>query len=273
MNVPQNQQPSQDLVPVVEWFSPTFLQAIHHHPKDLTIQYTVGRTFYVRWFDPPRSAEDTISVSTLVDEYMEEMTIPLEETHGNMSSSLSSTSTSRRQDGMNLHRMIECMFNGYSDLMDSTLPVHRQVCTYYDTQIRDKFIPWRSEMAIRSDTDLRLVGVVDMLFMKQQQQPSETTTLELYLKDWKYSRNIDSCKNWYDMQLNLYRFILESEYGNGDPFYVGTKKFTNLHIMSMELVVFHEDFPTCQIYPIECRDDMVTNVIEFRKKRMMEIKK
>jgi hypothetical protein len=180
-------------------------------------------------------------------------------------------SATKRQDGVELHRVIECMFNGYSEWMDNMTPLHQQVHQYYMTQIHDRFVPWRSEMAIRSSKELRLVGVVDMMFMKRKEEDRVSPILEVYLKDWKYSSNVESCMELYHMQLNLYKFILESEYVG--PFLIGSRTYTGIQVMSMDLVVFHEDFKTCQIHVINTREDLVMDMIRFRKKVMAEIKK
>jgi hypothetical protein len=163
------------------------------------------------------------------------------------------------------------MFNGYSDYMESNSPLHQQVHQYYVNHIENRLVPWRSEMAIRSSSELRLVGVVDMMFMKPDMDGDSSTILSLYLKDWKYSRDVESCMELYNMQLNLYKFILESEYMG--PFSIGTREYTGIHVVSMELIVFHEDFETCHIHHIKHREELVTEMIHFRKKLMTEIKK
>jgi hypothetical protein len=260
-------QTDKDLMLGVDWFASTYLQAVHHHPKDLTIQYTKGRSFYVRWFETPQNSEDTISVSILVDKYIAEH--PNFKHHSSLTSQ--DVSLTRRQDGVHLHRVIECMFNGYSEYLDSVLPLHQQIHHYYLNHIQGNFVPWRSEMAIRSNKDLRIVGVVDMMFMKIPEKNDVSTTLNIYLKDWKYSRNVKSCMELYKMQLNLYKFILESEYIGS--FWVGTREYTGIHIVSMDLIVFHEDFECCQIHTVEGDEELLSDLLRFRKKVMTEIKK
>ena len=88
------------------------------------------------------------------------------------------------------------------------------------------------------DSDNKLAGSIDMLFI------NENGNLEIY--DWKRSKEVSKSNNWgkfschsqlehlpdtnywhYSLQLNIYKFILEKNYG---------KK-----VESMYLVVLHPD--------------------------------
>jgi hypothetical protein len=221
-----------DISPI-DWFSPSFLKAINHHPLDDTIQYTKKRTFYVRWFDSDsdqRHDDSTASVTSLVPRPPSADRIPGAIAHDN-----------RRSQGVQLHRWIECILNGFPMTIETRL--QQQVVTYYTTYLCGKQIPWRTEMAVRSTSDIRLVGIIDALFINAV---SSDGTLSVHLKDWKYSPDISSCLSEYTLQLNLYKYILESQY-TGITFYVDNVECNRIHVASMELVVFHETLPTCKI--------------------------
>jgi hypothetical protein len=237
----------------MEWFSPSVLLAMNHHPLDDTIQYTTRRSFYVRWFDTHsdhRHDDSTASVTSLVP-------------HEGRLHSDRVLHDNRRTLGVQLHRWIECILNGLPMTIESRL--HQQVYAYYNTCIYGKLIPWRTEMAIRSSVGVRLVGVVDALFMDVQTSTAIDNTLVLHLKDWKYSSDVASCLSEYTLQLNMYKYILESHYTDL-PFIVEGVTYLHIHIASMELVVFHETFETCLILDIENVQSVVYDQMNKRKK-------
>ena len=240
-----------DISPV-EWFSPSFLKAINHHPLDDTIQHTTKRTFYVRWFESDsdqRHDDSTASVTSLVPRP------PLvDRIHGAI------TNDARRSLGVQLHRWIECILNGFPMTIETRL--QQQVLTYYDTYLRGRQIPWRTEMAVRSASDIRLVGIIDALFVDTV---SSNGTLSVHMKDWKYSPDISSCLSEYTLQLNLYKYILESHY-TGITFYVDNIAYNRIHVASMELVVFHETLPTCIIVNLPDIQTTVRIQMQERKK-------
>jgi hypothetical protein len=145
--------------------------------------------------------------------------------------------------------------------------LQQQVASYYNTHIRDTLIPWRTEMAIRSATDIRLVGVVDALFMDGSRETTPDDTLVLHLKDWKYSQDVSSCLSEYTLQLNMYKFILESHY-TGMNFVVDGVTYMHISIATMELVVFHEAMATFAIHRVPDIQSVVYDQMEARKRCM-----
>ena len=237
----------------LEWFSPTYLRAINPHPLDDTIQYTTKRSFYVRWFErdsEQRHDDSTASVTSLVQH--EDRSAP---SHG------TTIRDDRRTKGIHLHRWIECILNGFPMTIETRL--QRQVVAYYTTCIQGRQIPWRTEMAVRSASDLRLVGIIDALFTASN--PGDAGTLSVHLKDWKYSPDITSCMLEYTMQLNLYKYILESQY-TGMSFYAYGIEYTRIRVVSMELVVFHETHPTYKIVSIPDTQTTIHEQMQARKK-------
>jgi hypothetical protein len=240
-------------IPPIEWFSPSFLKAINHHPLDDTIQYTTKRTFFVRWFDSDsdqRHDDSTASVTSLVPRPPSADRIRGVAVHGD-----------RRSMGVQMHRWIECVLNGFPMTIETIL--QQQVLTYYKTYLYGQQIPWRTEMAVRSASDIRLVGIIDALFIDAVS--SGDGTLSVHMKDWKYSPDVSSCMAEYTLQLNLYKYILESHYA-GITFYVDNVAYNRIHVASMELVVFHETLTTCNIVNVPDIQTTVQVKMDERKK-------
>lgn len=243
---------------MLEWFSPYFLRSVHRHPLDDTIHYTSGRSFYVRWFDrdsDQRHDDSTSSVTSMVSHEASQVRVP------------TTAHDDRRATGVRMHRWIECVLNGFPMTTDTRLK--QQVSRYYTDCIQGLLVPWRTEMAIRSSPELRLIGVVDALFMDGDHNDG---TLKLHLKDWKYSSDITSYLSDYRLQLNLYKFILESQY-TGIPFDVNGIVYTRVHVATMELVVFHETLPTYQIYSVPDGQTAIYEQMRNRENVLQNISK
>jgi hypothetical protein len=132
-------------------------------------------------------------------------------------------------------------------------------------------IPWRTEMAIRSTSDLRLVGVVDALFVETNSGTSDGV-MQLHMKDWKYSAGVSTYLHEYSLQMNIYKYILESTQYTNERFMVAGVMYTGIHIVSMELVVFHETSDTYAVYGIEDDQRAIETRMHERKKCIMGIK-
>jgi hypothetical protein len=126
--------------------------------------------------------------------------------------------------------------------------------------------PWRTEMVVRSSTDLRMVGVVDALFLVGAL--SEGPTLDLHLKDWKYSMDITNRKTDYELQLNIYKYILESHYRDVS-FVCEGRVYTHLRIATMEMVVFHESLAAHVTYVVPVLTTHVAELIQRRQNQLL----
>jgi hypothetical protein len=247
----------QNDVPAMEWFSPWVLSATNSHPLDATIQFTAtNRSFFVRWFDrnaEPRPDASTASVTSLVPH------------EGHLTDVQTSTAPTddRRVKGIQLHRWIECILNGLP--MTTETRLQQQVAAYYKTALQGRLIPWRTEMAIRSSSEIRLVGIIDALFYETGTPTPNTGTLCLHLKDWKYSADVTPAMSEYTQQLNLYKYILESQY-TGMTFYVDGLPYQHLRVATMELVVFHESLQTYHCINIPDTQAAVQIQMQARKK-------
>ena len=239
------------------WFTPRYLLAVHPHPLDRTIVQSLGgnRTFYVKWWDQASDHPDkdeTVSVTQLL-------------TNPSVPSTASDADiVERRTRGVQLHRYIECVLNGFP-LRTDTL-VQRQVAAYYHDCLAGTWVPFRTEMPIRSSTALRIVGVVDALFM-----PATAPTgsvFGVYLTDWKYSTDVRPCLDQYTLQLHLYKYILESTYGTL-PFVVAGQSYTSLKVVAMEVVAFHESMASYRRVAIDLTDTIgLDHVLAQRQKQV-----
>lgn len=142
--------------------------------------------------------------------------------------------------GTILHEKIENFYNNIEDNLDAP------EFTYFKNFIQKypKLKPYKTEWRI-FDSNLSLAGSIDMVYEKDNG--------DLFLFDWKRSTKIingaghliesdydygfdelshiaDNSYNRYSLQLNLYKYIIESNYG---------KK-----ISSMNLLILHPHFHT-----------------------------
>lgn len=161
--------------------------------------------------------------------------------------------------GTKLHKAIEDNVNGKKDPDINEI---EKEYGYYKTFINDneELTPYRSEWKICTDLDVGIAGTVDMCFTRPGDPPN---TVHLY--DWKRTNKINSAQSsitqWYgerfhpgtglylfddilniklshyNVQLNIYRHILETYYG--------------LHVASMNLAVFHPEKTEYELYAVQ----------------------
>ena len=132
--------------------------------------------------------------------------------------------------GSKLHKDIEDFYNGIK--CDNNTNDFLQFTTFaeYAKNILD-IEPYRTEWKVYDD-DFKLSGTIDMVFRKKN-DPSI-----FYLYDWKRSKKEGYTNNYrYIVQLNLYKFILERNYG--------------IRIHKMYLVYFHPENITYNIVHVE----------------------
>ena len=135
--------------------------------------------------------------------------------------------------GTKLHFDIECFYNGcYNDNKSIEYSYFKNFAKAYE-----HLIPYRTEWMVY-DIDNKLAGSIDMIFK------NKNGNLEIY--DWKRSKEVVKSDPWckfsinpllehlpdtnywhYSLQLNIYKFILEKNYGK--------------YVENMYLVVLHPD--------------------------------
>jgi hypothetical protein len=120
--------------------------------------------------------------------------------------------------GSELHKDIENFYNGMK--CNNTNADFLQFTNFAD-YAKDvlEIEPYRTEWKVYDD-DFKLSGTIDMIFRNKNDRSV------FYLYDWKRSKKqSDKDTNRYVVQLNLYKFILEKNYG--------------IKISKMFLVYFH----------------------------------
>jgi hypothetical protein len=138
-----------------------------------------------------------------------------------------------RTRGLDVHHQIDLYFN----LLPAKEPaIFHQWWDRFQAQ-EPEWSPLRTEMIVRSDVRTRLVGVVDLVLFRIVEQCS----LELCLIDWKVSTDHEYNVYSGSLQLNLYKYLLETYYCE---FVIDGKTFTNVQVSKMLVVFFSPDLHT-----------------------------
>jgi len=167
--------------------------------------------------------------------------------------------------GTLMHWHIECLLNGYS--IEKPHSPELRMFVEFRREFMDylNLRPWRTEMNM-FHCGLRLAGQADCVCVD--------SAGKLVIFDWKRCKKMDmygfnglmqkaplqdvpDSNFWiYSMQLNLYRFILESEY-----LYNGER----ISVSGMYLVVLHPDQypPGPHVYQVRPMDDEVRRLIQY----------
>ena len=179
------------------------------------------------------------------------------------------------QAGTFLHKQIEDYLNGKEipDLLcdvcyqgnyvkcSQRLDISREWSYFKAFERNTPFVPFRTEWSIY-DADARMAGTLDFVCA------CPDGTYEIY--DWKRSNKIDPIErnpranglnglehltdtsySHYCLQQNLYRYMLQKNYG--------------LKVSRMNLVVLHPDLPTYRVVPIPPMDREVSIIVDYIK--------
>lgn len=169
--------------------------------------------------------------------------------------------------GTKMHLAIEQYYNSQ---IDSSIPLE-QDSTVIDTKEYRHFeefkkdhahlVPFKTEWRI-FDEELKIAGSIDMIF----KDPNNDECIYIY--DWKRSKEIkyqnrfqkglkplehlDDCNyNHYTLQLNVYRYLIEKNYG--------------LKVTELAIVVFHPNNDTYRKIPLEFKDDEIEKMMNHRR--------
>lgn len=165
--------------------------------------------------------------------------------------------------GTQLHRSIELFYNDVLEEKENDSVEYQN--HFGDFKVVAKELlnlePYRTEWTVYSEED-KICGSVDMLFRN-------TKTGKFALMDWKRSREIklkgfkkgkfpcddisDCNMEHYTLQLNFYKYIMETYYG--------------LEIETMDIVVFHPNNPTFKSFTVPNRQDKIKQILKFRKEQ------
>lgn len=166
--------------------------------------------------------------------------------------------------GTLLHNTIEDFYNGKIISSSQIDPKIQKefiffLQFYFDfSEKNPDWQPFRTEQFV-FDVDYRISGAIDMTFINSKG--------ELWIIDWKRSRQIrkgngfqsgkpplshlEDCNfNTYSLQLNLYRRLLERNYGH--------------RVVKMDLLVCHPDNDNYMPYSIDFMDAEIDAILEVR---------
>jgi hypothetical protein len=166
--------------------------------------------------------------------------------------------------GTAMHLAIEQYLNGAEDIIEKSMlqtPEWRYFKKFWDKFGKD-LTPFRTEWEVWSE-EYRLTGSIDMIFYRK----SDNTYL---IYDWKRSKEIKTSSSFgqkafypldhlpdtnywhYSLQLNVYRWFLETHYG--------------LTISEMYLLILHEDNTSYQRIPVNRMEEETASMMEARKR-------
>ena len=167
--------------------------------------------------------------------------------------------------GTMLHEYIEDVYNQEADREPPDV-IKKEISLFNSFQIEvvDKlgYKPYRTEWYIY-DEDIKIAGSIDMVFLKD---PSDDSHVSIF--DWKRVialkecnpfqiarkpiQHLDDCNfNIYSLQLNMYKYILETKY--------------NKILDEMKLVVIHPDNENYIVKDVPVMSDEIRAMIEHRK--------
>jgi hypothetical protein len=167
--------------------------------------------------------------------------------------------------GTQLHRQIEQYYNN-ADNDESAVPIQDRSWTQFldfAAEYKSKFTPFRTEWVVY-DSNVHIAGSIDMVV-----QNSDDGSFSIY--DWKRSKDALSPENpyrefshipelshvpattyWkYAMQLNMYKYILETNY--------------DMKIRDLHLVRLHPNFDTYAVIDVP---DMSAEIRALMVRRM-----
>ena len=161
--------------------------------------------------------------------------------------------------GTLLHYHAECLLNGV-EVNEPQSPEFVQVRTLYRAFLLRGMTPHRTELCV-FHCGLRVAGQIDALFLDPD--------CKLVIVDWKRVRNIrtegfdplrypldhlpDTNFWMYSMQLNLYRYIIQTEYG--------------LAVSCMYLAIVHPELPCPRLMEVPPLDAEISELHAYEREQ------
>lgn len=171
--------------------------------------------------------------------------------------------------GTLLHNTIEDYYNGKDPVPDELIQDGFQQFLEFHEKIKNttSLIPFRTEWCVFHE-EFRIAGSIDMIFIDPE-------TNELHIYDWKRTPNLkktnrfqnafdpisylEDCKYiHYSLQLNIYKFILESKY--------------HQKVKNLTLVIFHPDNETFFEEKVDDYQEEVKKILQRGLEQKLYIK-
>lgn len=174
--------------------------------------------------------------------------------------------------GTKMHLAIEQFYNHQIDssvkLEQDKNVIDTDEYRHFETFFKDyQYLkPFKTEWRI-FDEKVKIAGSIDMIFI----DPDDDSGKSLYIFDWKRSKcintsnffqkalqpisHLDDCNYiHYTLQLNVYRKIIQDNYG--------------YKVNKLAIVVFHPDNPSYKIYELDILDDVIEEIWQYRMKQL-----
>lgn len=261
------------------------LAEINRHPKDQHIEFSEeGHRYWIKG-----KSDGVVSTTTLLHSYCADFdpeqavrsifrsarhlydpTYPYYEMNKETILGLWAEKGRRAaEEGTRNHAQIEQFYNG--QVCDLTTFTLREL--FYNQFHKDHmstYRPWRTEMLIYHEA-LLISGSVDIIFQNRE-------TGKLALMDWKFIQkltqkngyqkmkrpvdHLDDCNgNKYALQLSVYRYILETEYGLEGQFE-----------SQQHLVILHQTQGQYQKVELPYLKEEVRKIFDERKRQLQELR-
>lgn len=255
------------------------LSRLHPHPRDSHIHFFEEEHKYEIDDPSDTSNEKYTSVTTfihslfkpfdadiIIDKMMKSPKWPSSPYYGMTALEIKSKWEEKRDAaasaGTKMHLSIENYYNQVPNEPSLEESVEFKYFKAFQEEVIEKneWIPYRTEWTVY-DIETKLAGSIDIIY-----QVNRNNDTELVIYDWKRAENIkkegfDSGKSpidhlpdtnfWhYALQLNIYKYILEKNYG---------KRITQLC-----LVVLHPSNNGYKLFEVPALPDEITDVMNFR---------
>ena len=270
-----------------------YLSTINPHERDAFIEFEEGPHIYKIQGDPSQYTSVTtwnhshfehFDADAIIDKMMNSKNWKTNKYYGmSKEDIITQWDTSRDEAssaGTKMHYDIECYYNANANANANESP-HKNTQLIENTSLEYSYFlkfaedykhlkPYRTEWMIW-DSDVKIAGSVDMVF--QDDANSDPDSILIY--DWKRSKEITKTSNFnkyaltecinhlpdtnfwhYSLQLNVYKYILEKNYG---------KKVKGLY-----LVCLHPSNKNGSYIRIPCADlqKEVKDLFEMRKRQL-----
>tara|TARA_A100001015_G_C15014920_1_gene725021 strand:- start:1793 stop:2527 length:735 start_codon:yes stop_codon:yes gene_type:complete len=237
----------------------------HIRDKDITFRerahiYNVkGNTDYTSVTKKVHALFEPFNADKIIDGMMNSMNWESSPYYGMTKEDIK---TKWKKDGLEASKLgtaMHLMFENYYNGID-TPSVSSVEATYFRNFVSEHqhLVPYRTEWKV-FDEDKRLTGTIDMVFI------NEDGTLSIY--DWKRCKSIDHLNTYnkfsrcekikdipdtnywhYSLQLNLYKYILENNYG--------------FIVKDMYLVQIHPNQDNYKKYNVPILTEAIQNILE-----------
>jgi len=163
--------------------------------------------------------------------------------------------------GTAMHLAIEQFLHGHPEIIEPPVleTVEWKYFSKFWRDVKDDLVPYRSEWEVWSE-EYKLAGSIDMIFYRKSDD-------SYVIYDWKRSKEIKMENSWengyppvdhlpnsnywhYTLQLNTYRWFLETYYG--------------LRISDMYIVIFHPNNTNYQRFRLNRLETEIQDMLDAR---------